>query len=694
MGVLKDIWTGGVDVPALRAKSLALPGAPIVGDAVGVQGAATYADNFTGVRIPWLADSTTGNIGGWLNLSDVRHQSPAAMWRTQPNLRTVTTFMARNVAHLGLPAYQRNPDDGRVRARDSLAAQVIGRPNGHDTTYELIYSLIMDLALYDDAYWLVTKSSRTPSGWEVTPIKAAWVVGSKGGDVWQPDTWTVRVTDGTTRDVPAQNVLHFHGWEPVKADHGLTPVETLKEILAEQIAAVAYRQQNWRNGARVGTVLSRPADAPEWSDEAADQFRQDWRSRYTGNGGSEAGGTPILEDGMTLQKVGFSATDEQYIENAKLALTTVAAVYHINPVMVGILDNANYSNVKEFRKMLYGDTLGPLIAQVEARLNTFFLPMIGSPTNIYYEFNIGEKLQGDFAEQADIAGKTVGAPTMTPNEWRALQNRDAVDGGDELLRPLNMSPVSQIPQPVGSAPAGAAAAAPRRQVKAAPVKVKADGTDYQEMVGAVVKRFAKRQAAAVLSRLGAKVKQPDWWDQKRWDNELTADLFGVAAQVATDVGKGVAQQLGYTADDYDEGRTLAFLKAVAESRAGMINAATRDAIAQALDDADNPDVETEVTPTSIFDELIGSRGAAAGLTLATTFASFGTAEAAYQIGGDKAQKTWVLGPAKNPRPEHAAINGETVPVSQNFSNGAAWPGDPSLGADGVANCTCSIVVSV
>jgi phage portal protein BeeE len=87
----------------------------------------------------------------------------------------------------------------------------------------------------------------------------------------------------------------------------------------------------------------------------------------------------MLEDGMTLSRVDFSAHDMQFIEGSRLALNTVASVYHVNPTMIGLLDNANYSNVREFRRMLYGDTLGPDHCQIEDRLNTFLVPQAGHP---------------------------------------------------------------------------------------------------------------------------------------------------------------------------------------------------------------------------------------------------------------------------------------------------------------------------
>ena len=50
------------------------------------------------------------------------------------------------------------------------------------------------------------------------------------------------------------------------------------------------------------------------------------------------------------------------------------------------------------------DGLGPLLAEIEARLNTFLLPMLGMDSATQYvKFNI-EKLQGSFEEQAKVEG--------------------------------------------------------------------------------------------------------------------------------------------------------------------------------------------------------------------------------------------------------------------------------------------------
>ena len=56
------------------------------------------------------------------------------------------------------------------------------------------------------------------------------------------------------------------------------------------------------------------------------------------------------------------------------------------------------------------------------------------------------------------------------------------------------------------------------------------------------------------------------------------------------------------------------------------------------------------------------------------------------------QKTW-LTTSRNPRPSHGQIAGETIPISQPFSNGLMYPGDGSQGPEEVANCRCIMLTS-
>ncbi len=615
--------------------------------------------------------------------------TPEELYRTQPHLRIVLSFVARNVAHLGLQAFERVGENDRRRVRTGPLAMLLKRPNATMTGYELLESLVSDLGLYDCAYWFFYEDANAAAGWSVQPIPASWVVEQRGGNFFAPSAYLIQNPDGTRTEIPAESMLAFHGWNPGRPKHGASPIDTLKQILAEQVQAWSYREQIWQRGGRVGAYLTRPAGAA-WSDTARKNFAEEWKKRWTGIDGAKAGGTPILEEGMELKRLGFSAREEEWVAVSKLSLGTIAGVYHVNPVMVGILDNANFSNTKEFRKMLYSETLGPTLAMIEDRINAFLVPRLVGEKSVYVEFNIAEKLQGDFEEQAAVISTSTGRPWMTADEARARFNMPALGGNaGELVVPLNVLIGGQAsPRDSGTQNEGPKDLGELPQIKAPTRRVKAQrNPNHVAKAEEVLRAFFKRQRASVLARLGSKA--PEWWDEDRWNSELSDDLYALSATVSLDVAKSVLARAGLDADQYNAEQTYAFLRAIADKRADAINGTTREQIIAILD-GDGP--EDADGPGHVFDLAEGERAAKAGLTLVTTVTAFSTVEVGRQNGG--AEKTWVV-TSSNPRPSHASLNGETVPMDSTFSNGANWPGDSSaLDVDEVAGCSCDVEISI
>jgi HK97 family phage portal protein len=616
-------------------------------------------------------------------LRKITGMAPAQLWESQHNVRTVVDFLARNIGQLGLPVYQRVSDTDRQRLVDSPVAKLLSNPNPAMTGYDLKVALVSDLALHDEAWWLVTQ---TTSGWHLRPLAVDMVSIVSGSEIegdlvinYLPDPLKPPIR------IPGENLIHFKNWTPYYGDRGSPVVATLKDTLAEQVASQQFRAAMWKNGGQIGQYIARPKDAPSWSDEGSARFKEDMKS-YKAKG-ANAGAMPVLEDGMTINQVRFNAREEQWIEAANLSLETVARAWHINPAMLGATGGVSYANVREFRKMLYGETLGPWLKMIQDRINSKLVPRLDPRDGVYVEFNVKAKLAASFDEQAAVLSSAVGRPWMTANEARALENMPSLDGdANSLVTPLNVSVGGQS-SPRDSAPKSSSI---RAKAGAVAVKGEADASSARQTSAALAK-FFKHQREAVLARLNSKA--PGWWDQERWDRELSDDLYRLAMSVTGQVATDVLAATGLAADAYDTARTEKFLRAVAESRAGKINTTTFDQIQAALDDpGEDADGNPVRSPEKVFDDVEGGRGGEIATTLLTTFAGFATMEAAKQNSAE-ATKTWVVN-SGNPRSEHAVMDGETVPVREKFSNGADWPGDPVLGAEGVANCNCSVEVSL
>lgn len=614
----------------------------------------------------------------------------AAIWRTHGSVRTVTDFLARNIASLGLHLFERAGDADRRRVTDHPLAQLIGRPMPGQYRYAFVEALVQDIAIFDR--YLAVKMKGTDSDAPHALVRIPPMIWEPAGDDWTgPTEFLVRGNRGT-RTFTRDQVVYIGGYSPAGELGGVPAIESLRSVLAEEHEAALMRAQTFRNGARASGYIERPAGAPPWSAATHARFKAAWRAQYTGSG-ADVGGTPILEDGMKFTAAQQSAKDLQYIESRKLTRQEVAAAYHIPPPMIGLMETATFASLKEQHKSLYTDTLGPWLQRIQQALAANLLDDFGpEAAGMYLEFNIEEKLRGAFEDQAAQLQTSTGAPWLTRNEARAMRNLPAVEGGDELVVPLNVLTGGQA-SPTDSGTQNLRAGHTPR-VKAVgsieyELKAPAGDTIPAEETDPLVKVFRahfKRQRAAITSATGA--KSPTWWDGKRWDAELAEDLLDTGSDLATTAARDVLTGMGLDPDQYDTPRTEAFLAKVAERIASQVNAATLRQIEAALADDDEDD---DVDPVGhVFDVAEESRADQAAMTAAATFVGFGMAEAPRQA-APKATKRWVVN-SSNPRASHAALDGEEVGIEEDFSNGMPWPGSFTGDPEDVANCQCSLVI--
>jgi HK97 family phage portal protein len=419
------------------------------------------------------------------------------IWRTQPQVRTVISFLARNIAQLGVHVYRRVSDTDRERLTQHPLAQLLNSPLLGMTTYRFIERLVSDVALYDNWYGIKVKLNGTLRILPVPPT----LIRPYGGNWIRPEKYQ---TAGG-KDFQPDEVIHIHGYSPTDLTYGESPIESLRDLLLESDEASKQRRQMWKSGARLTGVLVRPADAPDWGEKDKRRFREMWRS-FTDGGGAE-GGTPILEDGMTYDKVGFNPEQAQYIEARKLTREEVSAAYFIPPPLIGILDHATYSNIKEQHAHLYQDTLGPWTVMIQQEFAAQVLPDLPDNEDVYCEFNIAEKMRGSFEEQAAAMSTMVGGPVMTRNEGRARLNLSSIEGADELIVPMNVtegglaSPRDTAPDPAAAPPK--ARGLPRSKASGRPSTIGTFASERDALEGTLVK-FTERQADALLAAAGAK----------------------------------------------------------------------------------------------------------------------------------------------------------------------------------------------
>ena len=623
--------------------------------------------------------------------TQVLNYTAKRLYQTQDNLQAVVNFLSNSIAQLPLKVYTRSGETDRERDRTSKAALTLYRPNEDQTSYEFIRALAVEYFVFGAVYVWVLPDKDAESGLQLRILPSDWITGEEYRTNYAPSVLYVCPDSGSRSiEVPASEFVQFRTYSAGSPGGFISPISALRNTLQEQIEAGRFRKELWASSGRLNAQLLRPKDVEPWDDETRKRFIDAFRSSW-GSGGSKAGSIPLLEDGMEIKPFQTSFKEQQWVESVQMSRETVAAAYGLNPALLWHTGTQTYASAKDNARALYAECLGPVLQMFQQRINSFLLPRLDAdPFNTYVEFDLTEKLKGSFEERASILQSAVGGPWMTRNEARADNNLPPIEGGDELIVPLNVieggqaSPTDTHMDP--QEPMTLNCGCHEHKAKAEAVNIRPTRAEDDAMEEAL-RAFFERQRKSVLPKLGAKAAE--WWDQHRWDMELADDIEPLIDEVADVHGRQVAKAIG---SEYSAEQTRKYLRKLSEGRAAAINEKTYEELERAMASEDEED-----TPAHVFDLREGAHAAILGHALALTAAGWAATHEAPQQAeqqGIRRQilKEWVTG--ENPRESHAAMNGQRVPIDQPFSNGANWPGDDSVGPDESCGCNCSTEVII
>jgi phage portal protein BeeE len=370
------------------------------------------------------------------------------LYRSQSALRAVVDFLSRNVAQCAIRVF-RDTDGVSLPDPQHPVQGLLDHPQKGVPRSRFMRQLVADKAIYDvSATWKIRETfNPTPDDQQhivnrgvvrnliriPVPFINVWQ-GSIGAPV------EFRLMLG--RDViivPAADVIWQPGYSPTSNTLGTPPIETLRQILAEEFAAGKDRENFWKKGPQNAAVFVQDANGPLITEEQLDRFSEAWHQRYGGIAAPNAREVPVLPKGLSPADLSINAQSAEYLATRMLAREECCKAYGIQPQLLGITPST-FASMDMYHQMLYQDTLAPWMVSIqeefEEQLLREFEP---EDSGVYLDFNINAKLQGSFLDQAKIGQQAVGGPWMTRNEFREkFQGLPPVDGGDDIIVPLNV----------------------------------------------------------------------------------------------------------------------------------------------------------------------------------------------------------------------------------------------------------------
>jgi hypothetical protein len=468
-------------------------------------------------------------------------------------------------------------------------------------------------------------------------------------------------------------------------------MDTLRSVVAEDAALAQATVELARAGLQEPFWVFRPSDAPVWSNDARIGFEEDLTARIR----RRTERPVIMEEGMEIKSFGITPRDAQMMDVRKWALSQVCNEYGVPTGLLGLDERPD---VAAAQTEFYADVLPPYCESFTKMLNQRILVRIYEWTEGVFEFNLDEKLMGDQRIQTLVSAS--GRAVMLTNEARAKLNLPPVDGGDELVTPLNVlvgdnpqpspqvMPVQQPGKPpqdgsyrVGQPGPTAPPPAKALEFDFSPIAIAsgltpsgyqpipqlnpARGAELERQMRNIdtMKAAVQRHYTRLERSLRVKAAAADW---QRWDREFAQDLDRNLHRVVGHEGELYAFKLG--GRDFDMRRVDNYLGAMAAGAAGAINDTIKSEIDQlGLDDA------IARAPQHI---------ASAGASLGARATIWARDEAARQSPGyDQRVKTWVAHTER-----HAEFDGTTLAIGDE-----AWPAGFAPG--GAPGCMCTMTIN-
>lgn len=641
---------------------------------------------------------------------DAISTDPVTMFARRDAFRTVAESIASAMAGVPLDLYRRRSDDGRDKLGegDHPVATALDEPSPGTTQYRLREAIHLDRVLHDR--WAVLMLDDEETGLQLVRLPGRWISFAVDGFRRITDCVVRNPETGRKIYIPISKVIFDVGYDPRPSGdetRGFPVARTLEASATELERGAAYRAALLAGGPKVPMYVHRPADAPKWEKGGRDQFVADFKTFSA----ERAGQVPLLEDGMELKAAPQVDKDSvQYKETRLAAQIEFAIALHFPPELVGYREG-NFSNIAGLRELLYVDTLGNAFTAERQAWNAGLRRGGYIQRGVeYVEENVAIRLAGNPELQASILQTQVGAPVRTVNEARKLLNLPPIEGGNELIVPLNVVR-GGLASPTDTGPKTLAvlepsdAGEPRqidtshrgraRQLELGDGKARTPKA-YLSRLEAQRARFAadlrksfEAQARRVQKGLGsdsAPGALDDAYDVLLESDELQRVVLQHSYAIAITGAAIVLDRYNPDREGFADEKMLPWLQKAAASTGLAIATGTFRALAGHIAGQD-----WQAGVAGVLSTLVESAPELWATTVATTSASFGSHDAAKASG--LGRKTWIHTGGATSRPEHAAMDGETVGIDELFSNGLRYPGDPSGGPEDNAECHCRIEYS-
>lgn len=401
----------------------------------------------------WLfkAANAISLIGTGVNLTDLRlgtflaggptYSGKMVSVDTAMQMDTVwacTRLISDTIGAMPLKLYQRSADgNSSTLARDHPLYRVLyNAPNSDMTGMEFWSAMVACLMLWGNAFaqviWSDVGAKRVIALYPLRPDRMSVTRDATGDLIY---TYTYQ---GQTLTLEESEILHIKGY-CLDGMMGMSPISAGRQQIGSAMAAEETAARMFANGLLSQTYIK----SPDWLDDTKVMRAKEILNEY--RGAVNAGKTPLLEGGWTVESIGMNPEDAQLLQTRGFNVETLCRWFGVAPVMIGHMSKATAwgSGLEQMNLWFLTYTLQAWLVRIEQAITRCLLLPTEKET-YFAQHNVDALLRADSQARTQLEAAQVQNGIKTRNEIREKEGLAPIPGGDIPTVQAQMIPLTDV----------------------------------------------------------------------------------------------------------------------------------------------------------------------------------------------------------------------------------------------------------
>ena len=348
------------------------------------------------------------------------------------------SLIAGDVARLPLNLYRRRKDAGKDLVSDHKLYDLLhNRPNQETTSFNWRETAQAHLLLWGNHY---SYCERDKTG----AVIALWQLPNPGQvkpkRVGSEIVYEYHV-DGETRIRRRDEIFHVPGFG-FNGLIGLSMIGLAREAIGMGLAAEKFGSRFFGSGTHPSGLLTMPPESQAMEPDEQKKYLAFINEQVTGLGKSH--NMMLLPNGEKYQTLTMPLDDAQFLDTRDHQKIEICGMYHVPPHKIALHgQNSNYNNLEQENSSYVDSCLMHWLVRWESAISAQLLSEKERRSGLFFEFLVEGLLRGDSQARADFYNKIFQIGAITPNQIRAKENMNPIEGGDQAFVMLNMVPLDQ-----------------------------------------------------------------------------------------------------------------------------------------------------------------------------------------------------------------------------------------------------------